>query len=85
MPWFHSFQAPGDVSKITPSNNEVLVYNSTTLRWELADKGTFGATDWIYLGDPTTNGTWRVGRNGNDLEFQRRESGNWISKGAMTP
>jgi len=34
-----------------------------------------------YLGDPTTNGTWRWIRDGNDLKAQRRESGgSWVTK-----
>jgi len=30
-----------------------------------------------YLGDGTTEGDWRIIRNGNDLEIQRLESGIW--------
>ena len=85
MPWFSILQSPSDVSKVLPTNNDTLVYNSTTLKWELVQKGTFGATDAVYLGDPLTNGTWRVIRVGNDLTFQRLETGSWVSKGAMNP
>ena len=34
----------------------------------------------FYLGDPTTNGTWRWIRDGNDFKAQRRESGSWVTK-----
>ena len=40
---------------------------------------------WLYLGDPGTQGTWRIGQVGNNLSFQRFESGVWVEKDAMTP
>lgn len=36
-------------------------------------------------GDPTTDGTWRIIPNGNDLSIQKRESGVWVEKTAVTP
>ena len=39
----------------------------------------------IYLGDPDTDGTWRVIINGDDLEFQKREAGTYVMKGAFQP
>jgi hypothetical protein len=36
-----------------------------------------------YIGDPTTDGSWRIVRSGNDLQFQRREGGTWVNKGAI--
>lgn len=41
-------------------------------------------TKWIYFGPNATDGTWRMGEDGGHLVFQRRESGNWIEKGAVT-
>jgi hypothetical protein len=38
----------------------------------------------VYLGNPKTNGTWRVARSGNDLHFDRLESGTWVNKGSFT-
>lgn len=35
MSWFRSLQGIGDVSKVTPSNLDLLQYNSTTKIWEL--------------------------------------------------
>ena len=34
----------------------------------------------VYIGDPDTDGSWRINVNGTDLEFQRRESGSWTTK-----
>jgi hypothetical protein len=44
---------------------------------EIASAGAY------YLGDPTTDGSWRIIRSGNDLEFARRESGAWVTKGTV--
>ncbi len=34
----------------------------------------------FYLGDPTTNGTWRIIRSGDDLLMQQREGGSYVTK-----
>jgi hypothetical protein len=44
----------------------------------------FGAADNFYLGDPTTDGSWRFVRSGNNLVFQRRESSSWVTKSTIT-
>lgn len=85
MPWFTPLQAASDVVKDTPSNNDILVYNTTTLRWELQNKGVFASTDAVYLGDPLVDGTWRIVRDGNNLSYQRREASSWVEKGASLP
>lgn len=38
-----------------------------------------------YFGDATTDGSWRIVRNGNNLVFERRESGSWVTKSTLTP
>jgi hypothetical protein len=42
------------------------------------------ATGVVYLGDSATNGSWRIVRSGDDLHFDRRESGAWVNKGSFT-
>jgi len=38
-------------------------------------------TAWYYLGDPTTDGSWRFGANGGaDFLHQKRELGVWVTK-----
>ena len=44
-----------------------------------------GATDAFYFGDPTTDGTWRIRRDGDDLSFERLESGTWEFKMKINP
>ena len=41
------------------------------------------ATAAFYLGDLITDGSWRIFRVDNDLEFQRLESGSWVKKGEI--
>ena len=43
------------------------------------------ASDVIYyFGDAGTDGSWRITRSGDDLQFDRRESGSWVNKGSFT-
>jgi len=39
----------------------------------------------FYLGDSSTNGSWRVIRSGNNLLMERRESAAWVTKQTITP
>lgn len=39
----------------------------------------------FYLGDPDTDGSWRIIRDGNNLVHQRRESSTWTTKDTITP
>lgn len=38
-----------------------------------------------YLGDPSTDGTWRFVRNGTNLEVQLLVLGTFVAKGSFTP
>ncbi len=44
-----------------------------------------GNASTLYLGDPNTDGSWRVTVSGSNLNFERRESGVWVEKSAATP
>lgn len=44
-----------------------------------------GSTNYVYFGAEGTDGSWRIGRSGNNLVFERRESGSWVTKQTMTP
>lgn len=44
-----------------------------------------GNTEAFYMGDPNTNGSWRIIRSGNNLNFERREGGVWVAKTAILP
>ena len=40
--WFYSLQAPGDVSKVNPADNDILQYDSTTRTWLLKQPSALG-------------------------------------------
>lgn len=42
------------------------------------------STTVVYLGAAGTDGSWSMSRSGNNLIFQRRESGVWVTKGTIT-
>jgi len=42
------------------------------------------STKAFYFGDKDTDGSWRIVRSGDDLDFQRRVSGSWVSKSTIT-
>jgi hypothetical protein len=42
------------------------------------------AASYHYFGDSTTDGSWRMGRSGDDFIFQRREAGSWVTKQTVT-
>jgi hypothetical protein len=42
------------------------------------------STSVFYFGDTTTDGSWRIKRDGNDLVFERRESSAWTEKYRIT-
>ena len=43
-----------------------------------------GSGDAFYFGDPDTNDSCRITRDGDDLVFERRESGSWNEKDRIT-
>lgn len=43
------------------------------------------STGAYYFGDPTTDGSWRLIRVGNNLDVQRREAGVWVDKQVFIP
>ena len=44
-----------------------------------------GSTNAFYFGASDVDGTWRIVRSGNNLVFERRESGSYVTKFTMTP
>lgn len=38
----------------------------------------------LNIGDPSSDGAWRIVKSSTDLSIQRRESGVWVEKGAFT-
>ncbi len=49
------------------------------------DAGGAVGDDAIYFGDPSTDGSWRIIRDGTDLSIERREVGSWVFKVKINP
>jgi hypothetical protein len=47
--------------------------------------GQLSAAEAFYVGDPATDGSWRIIRSGNNLLMERREIGAWVTKHTVTP
>lgn len=47
--------------------------------------GSIFITTGVYFGTASTNGAWFITTSGNNLVFQRRESGVYVEKAADTP
>jgi hypothetical protein len=39
---------------------------------------------WIYIGDKTSDDSWRVGISGENLNFEKRIAGAWVRQGNVT-
>lgn len=61
MSWFYSIQAPGDVSKINPTDNDFLRYSSTTRVWELVNQSVLDAKYVEVAGDTMTGNLGMAG------------------------
>ena len=64
-----------DVSQIGTATNVKIVLNELVVESATA----------VYFGDPTTNGSYRIVRSGNNLDIQRRETGSWVQKEYTMP
>jgi hypothetical protein len=42
------------------------------------------STNYHYWGASTVDGSWRIGRSGNDIVIERRESGVWVTKSTIS-
>lgn len=49
------------------------------------DDVVIASTNAFYLGDPNTDGSWRIVQDGTDLSFEKRESGAWVFKMKINP
>lgn len=45
---------------------------------------TLNSGNYLYLGNPGSDGSWRISISGTDLIAERRESSAWVNKGGFT-
>lgn len=63
------------------SNND----NTFTQVARVYRDGAMSTDSGFYIGDKTTDGSWRFVTSGANLVIQKRESGNWVTKQTITP
>ena len=54
------------------------------LLWQDTATIRVGSDGWIYFGGMDVDGSWRIGRVGNNWEMQRREAGTYVGKAEAT-
>lgn len=72
--------------KVVPPNNNANTINALRIRGQDVTfyEDIILPSGSIYLGDRTTNGSWRIQRSGNDLIFQRLIASVWTTKSTIT-
>lgn len=89
----HSSYLPFKIIPGTPSNSLVLKsggsgkgnigINVLSPQHNLEVDGDAQINEWLYFGDESTDGNWRVSVVNDSLTFQKRESGVWVTKVQM--
>lgn len=77
---------PADKGKIAIQSDDVsfwILQDDSPITWAPITL-VLSSTDALYFGEASTNGTWRIIRDGNNLNFERRESGTYVKKMAAT-
>lgn len=91
----NSFISKADKNEITSSDSDSTQANvefshsngdgtSTPVASVYRD-GAMATDSGFYIGDKTTDGSWRFVTSGADLVIQKRESGVWVTKQTITP
>jgi len=77
---------PAGVPETEPSRTEVWIefFKRLISRKPQYDEIHLISTGIIYLGDSSTDGSWRMVRSGNNLIFQRLESSTWTTKDTIS-
>lgn len=70
--------------RVTPAGYVGIGVEVPTSVLDIAGSVEVTSTDWYYLGDPTTDGTWRMGIETGDFVVQKRVSGTWETKGSFS-
>jgi len=68
------YQESGKTALVSPDGTKELSVTNT---------GVVAEAQYIYLGDPDTDGSWRIRINGTALAFERRASGSYSQVGAF--
>ncbi len=66
-------------------SNTIQLGNTSIVKVKTSGDIETGSAKAFYFGDPTVDGTWRINRSVNNLIFEIRVSGAWVTKTTMTP
>ena len=94
--WFNGASSTWNLSAGATQSALANDWQTNAAFWSQADLKVWGniksnasveakSDGYFYMGDPDTNGTWRIGRSGDNLVMQRRESGTYVTKSTITP
>lgn len=77
----------GDILSLQENSTSSGTITGNLLRgfWGGTEKSRIDKDGYIYIGSATTDGCWRFAISGNNLQFQRRESGSWVMKAEIVP
>jgi hypothetical protein len=67
--------------RVTPTGTVGIGVVVPTSALDVAGSVEVTSTEWYYIGDPTTDGTWRMGIDTGDFVVQKRVTGSWVTKG----
>lgn len=62
--------------------NDTLRFKNVKAKYIAAQDTSLGS---FYIGNPTTNGSWRFRNQGMYLKFQRLVAGVWVTKDSIAP
>lgn len=88
---FHQFFGNGTYDIIKSDLSGIAHHFTYDGNYVASGSGTFGsdvktsASTAFVIGDGTTEGDWRIIRDGNNLVHQRLESSTWVTKHTITP
>jgi len=72
------------VQAIDSSGQVEIKENSVTAAIFTSTSAELPSDSFIYFGDTTTSGTWRMGRSGEDFVHQKYNGSTWDTKQTIT-
>jgi hypothetical protein len=77
-------QSDGNVGIGTTAATSTLTVNGTLSATTLQSSNTYiESTGYLYFGDSSTDGSWRMSISGANFIVEKRVGGNWIISGTF--
>ena len=68
----------------TNGNVGIKQKTAPTSALDVAGDVEIGSSNAFYIGDPTTDGSWRMILDSGNFVVQKRESSSWVTKGTFS-